>query len=136
VYPRLVLPRWEPDGNARVLFAIDASGSIGGEWLSAFAAVARAGRSRARVEVVSFDTAVYPLDAVAGHIQGGGGTSFQVIEDHVATLSRYPDGVVVMTDGYAERPSVRHPERWLWLLAEHGSDEAVRGIGHIVRVRA
>ena len=59
-----------------------------------------------------------------------------MIEDHAATLSRYPDGVVVMTDGGAERPSVRHPERWLWLLAEDGSDDAIRGIGRVVRVRA
>ena len=43
---------------------------------------------------------------------------------------------VIMTDGEAERPSVRHPERWLWLLTEHGSDAAIRGIGRIVRVRA
>jgi len=43
---------------------------------------------------------------------------------------------VIMTDGEAERPSVRHPERWLWLLTEHGSDASIRGIGRIVRVRA
>ena len=136
VYPKLMLPRWEADGNARMLFAIDASASVGDEWLSAFAAIACAGRSRARVEAVSFDTAVYPLEPSDGCIRGGGGTSFQVIEDYIAALTPYPDAVVVMTDGEAERPSVRHPQRWLWLLAEHGSDDAIRGIGRIVRVRA
>jgi len=104
--------------------------------LSAFAAIARAGRSRARVEVVSFDTAVYPLDPSDRRVRGGGGTSFQVVEDYTAALAPYPDGVVVMTDGEAERPSVRQPERWLWLLTEHGSDASIRGIGRIVRVRA
>lgn len=59
-----------------------------------------------------------------------------MIGDHAVALSRYPDGVVVMTDGGAERPRVRHPERWLWLLAENGSDDTIRGIGRIVRVRA
>jgi predicted metal-dependent peptidase len=82
------------------------------------------------------ETAAYPLDPSDGRVRGGGGTSFQVIEEYTAALTPYPDGVVVMTDGEAERPTVRHPERWLWLLTEHGSDAAIRGIGHIVRVRA
>src|SRR5206468_212481 len=31
VYPKLMLPRWEADGKARMLFAMDASASVGAE---------------------------------------------------------------------------------------------------------
>jgi hypothetical protein len=135
VYPRVLLPRWDDDGNARLLFAIDASGSIDDEWLSVFAAVPRAIRTKARIEIVSFDTEVYPFDPLATGMHGGGGTRFQAIADYVAALPRYPDGIIVLTDGHAERPSIRHPDRWLWLLTVDGAEDAIRGIGRIIRVR-
>ena len=42
---------------------------------------------------------------------------------------RYPDLIVVLTDGHAPRPTVRHPDRWFWLLTERGTSEKVEGIG-------
>lgn len=70
----------------------------------------------------------------------GGGTSFDQIERFCngrytvtdqesgesqpltsEVSNRYPDAVVVITDGIAQPISPRHPERWLWLILPHGS---------------
>ena len=135
VYPRVVLPSWDFEGYPELLFAIDASASVDEGWLSIFAAIARCAQDRAKITIVSFDTEVYPFDPGARTVAGGGGTCFQAIEDYIATLSSYPDDVIVLTDGYAPRPEVRKPARWLWLLTEEGTDYTVRGLGKVLRVK-
>jgi len=135
VYPKIVLPRWDVEGRPRLLLAIDASASIDVTWLSTFAAIAVAARAKATIEMVSFDTEIYSFDPSLRAVAGGGGTCFQVIEKHVEAMKFEPDRVVVLTDGFAARPVVRHPDRWLWLLTDDGTDRTIRGIGRTVRVR-
>lgn len=63
-----------------------------------------------RVQRVQFDTPIY----------GGGGTAFGIIEEQNRKLEeefhRYPDCVVVITDGYGDQVSPKAPKRWIWLL--------------------
>lgn len=78
-----------------------------------------------------FDARVGPF-VPGGEILGGGGTSFQAIEDHVAGHSRaatsgrktccrrYPDFVLVLTDGYAPEVTPSRPRRWVWLIIPQG----------------
>lgn len=52
----------------------------------------------------------------------GGGTSFHIIEDAIQKLKpeygdKYPDCVVVITDGDGDVVEPAAPNRWIWLLA-------------------
>lgn len=58
-----------------------------------------------------------------------GGTSFDVIEEFATQLHQYPDLIVVLTDGFASPPTVRHPQRWFWLITEDGTPIHIEGIG-------
>ncbi|MFJ7074371.1 hypothetical protein [Streptomyces sp. NPDC098781] len=78
---------------------------------------------------LSFDAVVMPF--VPGErVFGGGGTSFQVVADHVEgrtevkgrRLEVTPDAVVVLTDGYAPPITPAEPEKWIWLITEGGSE--------------
>lgn len=77
-----------------------------------------------------FDASVGPF-VPGGEILGGGGTSFQAIEDHLCgkdgaytagkgCCRRYPDFVVVLTDGYAPEVQPSRPSRWVWLVTPGG----------------
>jgi predicted metal-dependent peptidase len=89
-----------------------------------------------KLTAISFDRTAYPLDIreKVPQILGGGGTSFDVIELFATQLARYPDLIVVLTDGHAPRPTVLHPDRWFWLLTERGTSERVDGIGCWCRI--
>lgn len=70
-----------------------------------------------------FDTRV--TEVQTGHkISVGGGTYFNIIEHRCQELEkevgRYPDCVVVITDGEGNRVSPKHPGRWIWLLTPNG----------------
>ena len=63
---------------------------------------------------------------------GGGNAPFQLIEDELTKsnpkthkVPRYPDCVIVITDGEANGVSPKHPKRWLWLLTEHNSTSSI-----------
>jgi len=35
------------------------------------------------------------------------------------------DYIFVMTDGFTPRPTVRHPDRWVWILRDWGSTDVI-----------
>jgi predicted metal-dependent peptidase len=80
---------------------------------------------------ISFDSAVYPVDlwAKPPRIRGGGATSFDAVERFAGQLDRYPDLIITMTGGQTPRPTVRHPDRWFWLITDGGTTSAIEGIG-------
>ena len=134
LYPEVLLPSDQEIEKSRssVLLAIDASGSISNTVLTRLLGLARSiPPDRVELAAISFDTTTYSLDiwAKAPQIRGGGGTSFGAIESFATRLPRYPDLIVVLTDGYASRPTVRHPARWFWLVTPRGTSRNIRGIG-------
>lgn len=63
---------------------------------------------------------------------GGGNAPFQLIEDELTKpnsktkkVPRYPDCVIVITDGEAGGVSPKYPKRWLWLLTEHNRTSSI-----------
>lgn len=121
----LVLPGSEPlrphTGRLITLVFFDVSGSVMPH-LSRFAAVKDAfEREKATFDVrtYAFDTVVKPV-RVGEPLAVGGGTSFDIIEDECQRVAkadgRYPDCVVVITDGYGSEVAPEHPGRWVWLL--------------------
>ena len=134
LYPAVLLPcNQEVERfHLSVLMAIDASGSIEPSVLEKLIAVARSiPTDRVQLTTVSFDTNVYPVDIKTRlpQISGGGGTSFDAVERFCKKLTLYPDLIVVLTDGFAPRPTVQHPMRWFWLITEEGTPIYIDGIG-------
>ena len=134
LYPRVLLPtdREVEYRQLSVLIAIDASGSVSQPVLNGLVGLARSiPTDRVELTTISFDTKVYPVDIWerTPGICGGGGTSFDGVETFAQRLSQYPDLVVVLTDGFASRPAVQHPDRWFWLITEEGTTEHIDGIG-------
>ncbi len=66
-----------------------------------------------------FDTSVTEVKPKMP-IRVGGGTAFNIIEDKVLELEqeyhRYPDCVVVVTDGEGTDVKPKGPTKWIWLL--------------------
>jgi hypothetical protein len=69
----------------------------------------------------SFDAHVFEMGDT-GQIRGGGGTSFQIIDDFIRELDEPSDAVLVVTDGYAPHITPDEPERWIWLITPGGDD--------------
>jgi predicted metal-dependent peptidase len=146
-YPRVLLPGiHEGDGaTSNILISIDTSGSMSKESIEDLVAlVGSLPRDEYKVHTTWFDDGVYDAPELT-HVKGRGGTSFQKIEDVAAgtlpimgdadaetVLETYPDVVVVMTDGYAPAPLLKHPARWIWILTENGHDYAVKDLGSTV----
>jgi predicted metal-dependent peptidase len=135
LYPRLILPSDKPRDHWSVLMALDASGSIPDQFLRAARAVASRPLPNTTVELVSFDTRVYPVDPKSNSVKGGGGTSAQAVEEYACRKRRYPDMVIVFTDGEFARPALKEPERWLWILPPWGAAESIPLRGRIVGLK-
>jgi hypothetical protein len=133
----VLLPNYPEIHRLEVLLAVDSSGSISDRWLGVFAQLARRPLVGCRVDAVSFDTRTYPFQpGDASPPIGGGGTDFQPIEALAAERRRYPDVVIVLTDGWAPRPRLRHPERWIWCLSDERRAVDLAGLGEIVLLPA
>jgi hypothetical protein len=84
------------------------------------------------VEWHCFDGEVWPFKA-GEPFRGGGGTSFQIIDDHVngggfRNGSSTPcceedlDFVLVITDGYAPHITPKNPDKYIWLITPNGDE--------------
>jgi hypothetical protein len=82
------------------------------------------------VEWHSFDGEVWPF-VIGEGFKGGGGTSFQIIDDHIQEgaprhgeaepcCEEEQDFVLVITDGYAPHIMPREPDKWIWLITPGG----------------
>jgi predicted metal-dependent peptidase len=74
-------------------------------------------------KMFTFDTKVLEVH-VGSNIRAGGGTNFKIIEDKCRSLEaetgRYPDCVIVITDGEGTKVDPKAPSKWVWLLTKGG----------------
>jgi hypothetical protein len=126
-------PRVSPKGREPKKYGsvfVDASGSMHQQVLDRISSLI-GDLDNIDVEWHSFDGEVWPFKVGEG-FKGGGGTSFQVIADHVEEggitknsedpcCEDDPDFVLVVTDGYA--PEILPPDhdKWIWLIVPGGS---------------
>ena len=73
-----------------------------------------------------FDTVVQETTLASRRIYGGGGTRFDIIEEHIQeTIKKekikYPSAIFLLSDGYGNRVVPQYPERWFWFLTNYGS---------------
>ena len=131
IYPKVILPLFEPQEIETVFVAIDASGSIDPDQLSLFVDVVRNSPKRFKIEAVTFDTQCYPLNIMEEDPQGGGGTAFQCIQDYITkTYKKSPRCIVVLTDGHGSFINAEFPDRWCWLLTDQSSDVYCKNMKH------
>jgi hypothetical protein len=110
--------------NQEVVFFLDSSASVFSERAAFFAVARSLAQAGNRVTLCSFDTRVHELDIRTPMVAGGGGTSFEILEEWVqfrrrrgpGGLKPHPDAVVVITDGYGTPVHPEMPERWHWIL--------------------
>lgn len=70
----------------------------------------------------SFSTEVIACPSIEKFYWDNGGTSFSCIEQYIKeNYKKYPDNVLIITDGYGDTVIPEHPERWFWLLVDGGS---------------
>jgi hypothetical protein len=113
-----------------VAIAVDASGSMPAtvlDWISSLVGQL----DGVEAHWLSFDGEVAPFEP-GQSVVGGGGTSFQVVADYLE--GRRPaakngelfdetlDAVIMMTDGFAPHITPAEPDKWIWLITEHGDD--------------
>ena len=116
------------DFVTRLLIAIDTSGSVGSEKLGRyFRIITTFFKYRVQeIDVLMFDFAVQgkpiKLDEAKKNkqefkVKGRGGTNFQVPIDYVKEHPNY-DGLIIITDGYAETPEVppHMSTKLLWVI--------------------
>ncbi|MBI2449286.1 hypothetical protein HYV49_03235, partial [Candidatus Pacearchaeota archaeon] len=125
VYPKIILPKYEQKEVETIFVAIDASGSIDKNALSLFVDVICNTSKKFKIKAVSFDVGVYDFDIYSGDWpKGGGGTSFQAIEDYIVKeFKQHPKVVCVLTDGRGDFVKPKYKDRWVWFL--YGSSSKV-----------
>jgi predicted metal-dependent peptidase len=87
------------------------------------------------IRAFSFDTKVQEADLENNCLYGGGGTSFDILEDFVQRDIRklkqdYPAAVFVLTDGFGCDINPQYSERWYWLITNGGTDSFVPPKSH------
>jgi predicted metal-dependent peptidase len=157
-YPDVILPGPHDSDilTSSIFFTIDTSGSMDISAIADFAAIAESlPKDDFEVVFTWFDTEVYKVTDLRVPM-GRGGTSFHGIEDVVSgqkpiwskerpyyerrnektdadvIVSRYPDIVIVLTDGEASTPTLLHPERWIFIITKDGTDQYVKDLGSTV----
>lgn len=127
---------------ARVLLAVDTSGSITQALLATFLGEVRqiaATYPELDLELAWFDAALHGPWPLHRHLSrspvGGGGTDFRPVFEHAATRhghQRYL-AVVVLTDGYGTFPRDRSPLPVLWVVPAGGRSSSEFPFGEVVR---
>jgi hypothetical protein len=122
-------------GRNKLLFFLDASGSVYKYRDRFFTAARSVPKQRFDVEVASFDTRVFKLDIKQPVVRGGGGTAFNIMENYIKTVyipehGHYPDAIFVITDGYGNNIKPQYPERWYWFMTPYSSEHCIPKTSH------
>lgn len=112
--------------QARVLIAVDCSGSIDEETLCRFFSLLnrlfRDGDFE--LELLEFDAQILSIEPMGQihpivNVMGRGGTNFQPVIDHFLSHSRQYDGLMIITDGEAPPPTLpQHHAPLLWVCSK------------------
>ena len=121
----------------KILVALDTSGSIDIDALELFfGEVHGMWRNGADVTVIECDCLVQRVYPYRGKTPegfgGGGGTDFNPVMQYVRDNRQLQyDGIIYLTDGYAEKPTVSPPCRLLWVITPDGTTDNLAFGGNI-----
>jgi len=124
--PKMVLVKKKID----VFFFLDTSGSCIAYAERFFKAASTLDPKRFNVRLFCFDTQVYETSLKTREVFGGGGTSFDIIEDAIQSYIKernmaYPKAVWLLTDGYGNAVHPQKPKNWFWFLTEGHSKQFI-----------
>jgi len=126
IYPDIMVPTYEPPENRfKGLMAIDTSGSVPDKMLDAAWNIAKTPINGTKLDIISWDTKVYPIKDYSGRLKGGGGTDANCVEKYIQDSKVDYDIVFCITDGGFGRPKINKPDRWVFLLPDWGWDGAI-----------
>lgn len=123
-----------------LLVALDTSGSVDGETVEKlFRELRGMWKTGSQITVVECDCEIGRVYSYNGStpkvISGGGGTSFDpVFAFASARHQKRFDGLVYLTDGHADQPSICPPCRVLWVITSEGTNDNIR-FGHSIRLK-
>jgi hypothetical protein len=105
----------------QVFFFLDTSGSCWNLKDRFFNAANSLPENRFDIRLFCFDTKVKETSLVSKKVYGGGGTSFQILENWIQKEIKeknvsYPDAIFVITDGFGDNINPQKPENWHWFL--------------------
>ncbi len=114
----------------KILVAVDTSGSIDIEDLSAFfGEIYHIWKKGAQVRIVECDCTIQRVYEYKGttpiKVKGGGGTSFEAPIEYGNTKF-VPDALIYLTDGYADTPKTSTRFPILWVISQAGLTEESR----------
>lgn len=123
-----------------VWFYLDTSGSCWGLKDRFFTAALSLPPEKFNVRLFCFDTTVEETTLESRKVYGGGGTAFDILENEiqkelargggtkqtkdgktVQQITKYPEAVFVITDGYGTNVKPEKPEKWYWFITEGGT---------------
>lgn len=92
------------------------------------------------LRLFSFSTTIWEIDAKNEKIYGGGGTSFTCIENYIqkecaAKNLKYPNVVIVITDGWGNHVKPEFAERWHWFLPEHSTSNYIPKTSQVFKLK-
>lgn len=109
----------------KLVFFLDASGSCY-SYAKKFVKLLQSIPEKAfEIEAYSFDTSLYPIDIKTGKIQGCGGTSFRILDNHIRKITaegKHPDAVFVLSDGDGDYFTPEKAKLWHWILTPYSHD--------------
>lgn len=122
-----------------VWFFLDTSGSCWGLKDRFFEAALSLPTERFNVRLFCFDTKVEETTLESRKVYGGGGTRFSILEDEiqkelkkgggikntldgkqVEMITRHPEAVFVITDGYGDNIKPSLAKNWYWFITQGG----------------
>ena len=123
-----------------VFLFLDTSGSCYGYKDRFFQCGASLPKDRFNVRLFCFDTAVQETTLESGKIYGGGGTAFDIIEEHIQKLMKtegiaYPEAVFLITDGMGSSVNPQHSLRWYWFLTPYNDKSYIPKESHVYELR-
>lgn len=135
-----VLPSLNNERAGKIVFAIDTSGSINSELLSAFISEAQQCLDDLNPEsltVIYCDADIQaidtyePGDIIKEKVTGRGGTDFRPVFDHCNKLEEIPKVLVYLTDLEGDFPEEKPEYRTLWLST---SDRVNPPFGDVIEI--
>ncbi len=132
--------------HARLLFAVDQSGSMSDEDVQLCLSEAFSCSQEGEIDVVNFDCSV-DVDSLKSVKKGKtfpwvrtrcGGTNFDSVREFVSNHKNKGrwDGLVILTDGYAPTMAAAPRLRVLWLITPSGTMEAIRPNDLVIKMNS
>ena len=125
----LTMPGHRRVYKSKLILAIDASGSISDEDLAEAFAIVNSLCKHTMIEYLLFDTEIKFVEKKFKKarsdfkVHGRGGTNFQQVIDYAEKSSS--DGLIIFTDGCADKPTEPKNTRVLWLMTSESEKPPV-----------